>query len=1094
LNLGTTCGSYANKAGMKIVPTTDIYVTGFKIGAGSDASKGYILNSTKGVLISGSISSNSVSFIPYKLTAGTSYYLAVDNNGASWSGGPFNASASYVRTNNTINYTAGLDCATGADTSSYAMLIANVSFYTSIVNLNSPTNAQIMTSTSVTTNATATVVGGAYLTNMTLYDNSTGTWGARNTSTYYPSYLENHGKSMSLGAVSSNWEGMKITMSSTNALKNVTLGTGCTATSVRLTNSGGSVLATASVAGGVALFDYVLTSGTTYRIEAGGTSYTQKYVGSATGLPQSGTIMTWVGRSTNGADGSADYTNVQSLGFGDGLFTLTQTFTNTYASGSNILWNVRACDSDGACSFAPSNYTFSVDSSPPTITVNYPTTLVNYGRNGGTLQLNYTATDSNLDKCWYNYYLLDISNNAIPRSGTESTTEKSGIKIYAKVNFNITTVTKFSTSNPTTAYILDSGKNVLATASFSSNTATFNYHLTAGNNYYIVADSGGSSYNRSFGNGAAVNIYGQGFNWTSGFRGSTDYAAESDNIQNISYSGININSSAVSCTTAVANLANITLTSQKNVTFYANDTAGNLGSSVKTWDYYVFENSRTFDSSVYETQSENYLINVSTMNPVTGATLYVNGVSYTPSITISGSNTILNKTIDVPLGSGNYFVNWTILTSDGTFNTDSTNQTESTILLGLCNGTLTTKYLNYTFKNETIGAQNINATLSGSFLVYLGSGSVNKTFTYTNSTENTNYQFCISPSNYSYYIQPNFQFTNSISQPRTYNPSVSLYTNSTTSLTLYLLPTILGTYAHYVTQTSSGQPLSGVLVFITRVLNGVTINIASGLTDSAGLYSVWLDPTVSYDLQFSKTGYATNSFSGVPNTGGQQITVYMTPTGSTGTYVQNGTGIATNLSITITPVNSTLNNNTIYTFTFNASGAYITHIYMNITDINGVSLGSADGTGIISVNINTSNYTRLIGSYRVDTSTESYSFTKTWMIGDYYTGDYSLFAFMTGWDLYGFAYDYWRWIIVLVVLISAIGGLSAIEVIDTNESKIGMGIFIIWAFSFVGWLTINIAIISPTNSFYALNQFANQFGIAILSTIGGLYALKEWLS
>ena len=36
----------------------------------------------------------------------------------------------------------------------------------------------------------------------------------------------------------------------------------------------------------------------------------------------------------------------------------------------------------------------------------------------------------------------------------------------------------------------------------------------------------------------------------------------------------------------------------------------------------------------------------------------------------------------MPLGSGNYFVNWTILTSDGTFNTDSTNQTKSIILLG----------------------------------------------------------------------------------------------------------------------------------------------------------------------------------------------------------------------------------------------------------------------------------------------------------------------------------------------------------------------------------------------------------------------------
>ncbi len=47
--------------------------------------------------------------------------------------------------------------------------------------LNSPTNNSIQYTNSVTLSASANVTGGAYLVNATLYDNSTGSWGARNT-------------------------------------------------------------------------------------------------------------------------------------------------------------------------------------------------------------------------------------------------------------------------------------------------------------------------------------------------------------------------------------------------------------------------------------------------------------------------------------------------------------------------------------------------------------------------------------------------------------------------------------------------------------------------------------------------------------------------------------------------------------------------------------------------------------------------------------------------------------------------------------------------------------------------------------------------
>jgi hypothetical protein len=68
-------------------------------------------------------------------------------------------------------------------------------------------------------------------------------------------------------------------------------------------------------------------------------------------------------------------------------------------------------------------------------------------------------------------------------------------------------------------------------------------------------------------------------------------------------------------------------------------------------------------------------------------------------------------------------------------------------------------------------------------------------------------------------------------------------------------------------------------------------------------------------------------------------------------------------------------------------------------------------------------------------------------------------------------------------LLLTIGGLSKIEITDTSESKIWAGVFIIWAFSYVGWLTVSIATLSPDAPFYILNQYANQYMMAIIASV-----------
>lgn len=76
------------------------------------------------------------------------------------------------------------------------------------------------------------------------------------------------------------------------------------------------------------------------------------------------------------------------------------TFTKTLPQNSTK-WNCQACDSDGDCAFASSNYTITIDSIAPVITITGGNGTNNLGVLNQNHTINFTATDLNLDKCWY---------------------------------------------------------------------------------------------------------------------------------------------------------------------------------------------------------------------------------------------------------------------------------------------------------------------------------------------------------------------------------------------------------------------------------------------------------------------------------------------------------------------------------------------------------------------------------------------------------------------------------------------------------------------------------------------------------------------
>jgi hypothetical protein len=74
----------------------------------------------------------------------------------------------------------------------------------------------------------------------------------------------------------------------------------------------------------------------------------------------------------------------------------------TFPSDANFLWGVQACDNENFCSWSE-NRTLSIDSTPPAISLLYPTGTIPYGYSGQNISLNYSISDANIQSCWMNY-------------------------------------------------------------------------------------------------------------------------------------------------------------------------------------------------------------------------------------------------------------------------------------------------------------------------------------------------------------------------------------------------------------------------------------------------------------------------------------------------------------------------------------------------------------------------------------------------------------------------------------------------------------------------------------------------------------------
>ena len=515
-------------------------------------------------------------------------------------------------------------------------------------------------------------------------------------------------------------------------------------------------------------------------------------------------------------------------------------------------------------------------------------------------------------------------------------------------------------------------------------------------------------------------------------------------------------------------------------------------SSFSNWEYLIFQRAITFNSSSFETATEPFVLNITTNGTTPlSASLFFNGVETTGAtiVSTSGNNFTISRSIAIPVGLGTKDHFFNIISSGRSVNTSTQTQ-----LINVTNFTLCTSapqnipYINISFRNETLTQENITATIDSTWTYSLSSLSgVNKTLTFSNATENNAYSFCLTPGDRPLNVDVILTYNNDISQQRSF-ALTAILSNVTVQQRLFLLPTALGLFSQFVTVDTLGRVIPSVKATITRILSGNTITIFTGFTDGSGLIVVFTNPNILYTALFEKSGFTSESFTFTPVTDLRTVTM-----SASDLIITNGTTLPLNTTYQITPINTTLLNNTNVTFGFNVTSEQtITLISLNITNSSNHQLlfVSNAGSGSISGVVNTSSNQRLFGTFIINSATETITINKVWIVGNFFTGDYSIFRQMTLLNTYGFT-DFIKLLMVIFILIGTLIFMTKNELTDTSESKVLVSTLLIWAFSIVGWLDTGIVVNNANSGINQISQYSNQYGIAILTTIGSVFFISR---
>jgi len=169
-------------------------------------------------------------------------------------------------------------------------------------------------------------------------------------------------------------------------------------------------------------------------------------------------------------------------------------------------------------------------------------------------------------------------------------------------------------------------------------------------------------------------------------------------------------------------------TGANSLTFYVNDSSGNLNSSTTTWGYRVWENSRTYDASVLIGASTDFEINIAANASLTNVTLIYNNTLYDAI----GGPTYITSLIPTSEGSMSFYWNFTYAGQE--FSSESNSQTVGSLGIDDCSS-YSNEMFTFTMVDEDT-LEEINGTIEFQINLYtVGDDTIidsyNASYTYT---------------------------------------------------------------------------------------------------------------------------------------------------------------------------------------------------------------------------------------------------------------------------------------------------------------------------------------------------------------------------
>jgi len=558
-----------------------------------------------------------------------------------------------------------------------------------------------------------------------------------------------------------------------------------------------------------------------------------------------------------------------------------------------------------------------------------------------------------------------------------------------------------------------------------------------------------------------------------------NYTITDTNLQTcwISYNSTN---TTIPCSTGSLNTTNFALELDVyNATIYANDSVGNIGSDYFEWNYKVFENSRSFNLTSFETDREGFSVNVTTDNTGLTANFYYDGVSYSTTKIGSILNPIFTKSLDSPIVSSNENKEfyWEFSYSGDLINSTKDNQTVKDWNISFDN---VHQLVNIIIRDEETDSL-INSTTLGILSTnWLGGGTNNLSYS-DSSEEDGIYNLGVSNSSINYLNSQMQMFYDATGyQQRNFYETYLLTNSSIQQIELYLLLADAGIINIYQVTSDYITFEEDVTISAYKIVGGSETLVDMAITDGSGSANLFLDPDFTHRLTFEKSGCTT--LERTENPTGGTTTIKIDCGGDVGQEI-NGT-VYDGLTWDILPALTTLVNGT-YTFTanINKTNCSISDIDFYLTREGSVvnSTSSSESCGdtlYLSYNLPDGNITatiQLVIDEETITKNKFYTIIDTSSLTGNMTSLWYILMNLDDIDIFGLTQKS-KTFIAFLGLFLILGYLGMVEGLKSeNIWGVIFIMFYLGMMSYFNWLNTNLV-----NSGYIFSSFLNQWGILIL--------------